>query len=98
LIVVASSGFGGLGACLAACVSPATAGYTAATANIIALNLDACAPESIASVYGLASMGSGFGSMVFALLPMLCVFVLWYVMGPIEGHRSGSWPLAPPQA
>jgi len=35
---------------------------------------------------------------LFALLPMLCVFVLWYVMGPIEGHRSGSWPLAPPQA
>jgi len=118
LIVVASSGFGGLGACLAACVSPATAGYTAATANIIALNLDACAPESIASVYGLASMGSGFGGMVFALLtgwiverysytpafvlfallPMLCVFVLWFVMEPIEGHRIGNWPLAPPQA
>jgi ACS family hexuronate transporter-like MFS transporter len=101
-----------------ACVSLAMAGYTAATANMIALSSDACAPESIASVYGLASMGSGFGGMVFALLtgwiverysytpafvlfallPMLCVFVLWFVMGPIEGHRIGNWPLAPPQA
>jgi hypothetical protein len=35
---------------------------------------------------------------LFALLPMLCVFVLWFVMGPIEGHRIGNWPLAPPQA
>jgi ACS family hexuronate transporter-like MFS transporter len=93
-----------------ACVSLATAGYTAATANMIALSSDACAPESIASVYGLASMGSGFGGMVFALLtgwiverysytpafvlfallPMLSVFVLWFVMGPIEGHRIGT--------
>lgn len=90
-----------------ACVSLAMAGYTTATANMIALSSDACAPDSIASVYGLASMGSGFGGMVFALLtgwiverysytpafvlfallPMLCVFVLWFVMGPIEGSR-----------
>jgi hypothetical protein len=51
-----------------ACVSLATAGYTAATAKMIALSSDACAPESIASVYALASMVSGFGDMVLALL------------------------------
>jgi MFS transporter, ACS family, hexuronate transporter len=51
-----------------ACVSVAMAGYTAATANMIALSSDAVAPDGIASVYGLASMGSGFGGMVFALL------------------------------
>jgi MFS transporter, ACS family, hexuronate transporter len=51
-----------------ACVSIAMAGYTTATANMIALSSDAVAPDRIASVYGLASMGSGFGGMVFALL------------------------------
>jgi len=35
---------------------------------------------------------------LFARLPMPCVFVLWFVMGPIEGHRIGNRPLAPPQA
>jgi ACS family hexuronate transporter-like MFS transporter len=101
-----------------ACVSVAMAGYTAATANMIALSSDACDSDSIASVYGLASMGSGFGGMVFALLtgwiverfsytpafilfallPMLCVFVLWFVMGPIEGSRARNGTLAAGQA
>ena len=66
-----------------------------------------CDPGRIASVWGLASMGSGFGGMVFALvtgwiverysytpafvlfatLPILCVLVLWFVMGPVEARR-----------
>lgn len=89
-------------------VSLAMAGYTAATANMIALSSDAVAPDRIASVYGLASMGSGFGGMVFALLtgwiverfsytpafilfallPMVCVSVLWFGMGPIERQTN----------
>ena len=91
-----------------ACVSLAMAGYTAATANMIALSSDVCDPDRIASVWGLASMGSGFGGMVFALvtgwivehysytpafvlfatLPILCVLVLWFVMGPIESRHQ----------
>jgi ACS family hexuronate transporter-like MFS transporter len=101
-----------------ACVSLAMAGYTAATANMIALGSDVCGPDSIASVYGLASMGSGFGGMVFALLtgwiverysytpafvlfallPILCVLVLWFVMGPIESSHLRNRPLALRQA
>ena len=101
-----------------ACVSLAMAGYTTATANMIALSSDACAPDNIASVYGLASMGSGFGGMVFALLtgwiverysytpafvlfallPTVSVFVLWFVMGPIEGGHIRNSPLALRQA
>jgi MFS transporter, ACS family, hexuronate transporter len=89
-------------------VSVAMAGYTAATANMIALSSDAVTPDRIASVYGLASMGSGFGGMVFALLtgwiverysytpafilfallPIVSVYVLWFVMGPIERQSN----------
>jgi ACS family hexuronate transporter-like MFS transporter len=58
----------------------------------------------VASVYGIASMGSGFGGMVFALvtgwlverysyvpafllfglLPLICVVILWVLMGRLE--------------
>jgi ACS family hexuronate transporter-like MFS transporter len=50
-----------------ALVSIAMAGYTAATANMLAMPADVIPPGGVASVYGLASMGSGFGGMVFAL-------------------------------
>ena len=50
-----------------ALVSVAMAGYTAALANMLAMPADLF-PSGAASVYGLASMGSGFGGMVFALL------------------------------
>lgn len=49
-------------------VSIAMAGYTAALANMLAMPGDEFAAESVASVYGLASMGSGFGGMVFSLI------------------------------
>lgn len=49
-------------------VSIAMAGYTAALANMLAMPSDVFPPEAVASVYGLASMGSGFGGMVFTLI------------------------------
>ncbi len=48
-------------------VSVAMAGYTAALANMLAMPADVL-PSGAATIYGLASMGSGFGGMVFALL------------------------------
>jgi len=51
-----------------ALVSVAMAGYTAALANMLAMPADVFPAAGVASVYGLASMGSGFGGMVFALV------------------------------
>lgn len=51
-----------------ALVSVAMAGYTAALANMLAMPSDYFPAQGVASVYGLASMGSGFGGMVFALV------------------------------
>ena len=49
-------------------VSLAAMGYTAASANLLALPADVFPREVVASVYGLASVGSGLGGMVFSLL------------------------------
>lgn len=49
-------------------VAVAMAGYTAALANMLAMPADVIPAAGVASVYGLASMGSGFGGMIFALL------------------------------
>lgn len=49
-------------------VSIAMAGYTVAVANMLPMPADVFPPDSVASVYGLASMGSGFGGMVFMLV------------------------------
>ena len=46
----------------------AMAGYTAALANMLAMPADVFPSEACASVWGLASMGAGFGGMVFMLL------------------------------
>lgn len=51
-----------------ALVSVAMAGYTAALANMLAMPSDVFPPQAVASVYGLASMGSGFGGMIFTLI------------------------------
>ena len=48
-------------------VSVAMAGYTAALANMLAMPADVFPASAVASVYGIASMGSGFGGMVFML-------------------------------
>jgi ACS family hexuronate transporter-like MFS transporter len=49
-------------------VSIAMAGYTAALANMLAMPADVIPAGGVASVYGLASMGSGLGGMAFALI------------------------------
>jgi ACS family hexuronate transporter-like MFS transporter len=49
-------------------VSIAMAGYTACLASMMAMPADVFTAGAVASVYGLASMGSGFGGMVFMLL------------------------------
>jgi ACS family hexuronate transporter-like MFS transporter len=87
-----------------ALVSLAMAGYTAALASMLAMPSDVFPAQAVASVYGLASMGSGLGGMVFALatgwlvdrysyvpvfwlfglIPLICVAVLWVLMGPLQ--------------
>ncbi len=49
-------------------VAVAMAGYTGALANMLALPTDVFPKNAVASVYGLASMGSGFGGMLFTLI------------------------------
>ena len=49
-------------------VSVAAFGYTGSCANTLAFPADVFPKNMVASVYGLASMGSGFGGMVFAWL------------------------------
>jgi len=43
-------------------------GYTGSLANMLAMPGDVFPKNSVASVYGLASMGSGFGGMLFTLI------------------------------
>jgi ACS family hexuronate transporter-like MFS transporter len=49
-------------------VSVATFGYTGALANMLALPADAYPKRTLATIWGLASMGSGFGGMLFSLM------------------------------
>jgi ACS family hexuronate transporter-like MFS transporter len=49
-------------------VSVATFGYTGCLANLLALPADRYPRNSLASIWGLASMGSGFGGMLFSLI------------------------------
>lgn len=88
--------------------SVAMAGYTAGLANMLALPSDVFPPGRVASVFGLASMGAGFGGMLFSLLtgwlvdrysytpvfigfgllPVVCVILLWTVMGPLHTRQD----------
>jgi len=49
-------------------VSLAMLGYTGCVANMLAFPSDFFPKNVVGSIWGLASMGSGFGGMVFALL------------------------------
>jgi ACS family hexuronate transporter-like MFS transporter len=49
-------------------VSIAMLGYTGSLANMLSMPADVFGKHAVASVYGLASMGSGFGGMVFTLI------------------------------
>jgi len=54
-------------------VSIAMLGYTGALANMLTIPSDVFPKNAVASVYGLASMGSGFGGMLFTLITGLVV-------------------------
>jgi MFS transporter, ACS family, hexuronate transporter len=51
-----------------ALVSMAMLGYTGSCANMLAMPASVFPKNAVASVYGLASMGSGFGGMIFTLI------------------------------
>ena len=85
-------------------VSLAMLGYTGSLANMLSMPADVFPNHAVASVYGLASMGAGFGGMVFTLvtgwvvdhysytpvfigfglLPLVCAFLLWALIGPLR--------------
>jgi len=48
-------------------ISTATFGYCGALANVLAMPRDLYPKNAVASIWGLASMGSGFGGMFFSL-------------------------------
>ena len=50
------------------CVAIAMAGYTGANVSQLAFVVDAFRKESVATVWGIASMGAGFGGMLFTLI------------------------------
>jgi ACS family hexuronate transporter-like MFS transporter len=56
-----------------ALASLATFGYTAALANMLALPADQFPNHTVASVWGFASMGSGFGGMLFSAITGILV-------------------------
>jgi len=49
-------------------ISVATFGYTGCNTNALAFPADVVPKNMVASVWGLASMGSGFGGMLFSWL------------------------------
>lgn len=51
-----------------ALISIATFGYSGALANLLAIPGDVFPTGAVASVWGFASMGSGFGAMIFSLV------------------------------
>jgi ACS family hexuronate transporter-like MFS transporter len=51
-----------------ALISTATLGYTGALANMLAMPADKFPKNTVGSVWGIASMGAGFGGMVFSLV------------------------------
>jgi MFS transporter, ACS family, aldohexuronate transporter len=51
-----------------ALVSVAMLGYTGSLANMLSMPADVFPKADVASVFGLASMGAGFGGMLFALI------------------------------
>jgi ACS family hexuronate transporter-like MFS transporter len=67
-------------------VSLAMLGYTGCCANILAVPSDVFPESAVGSVYGFASMGSGFGGMVFTLLTGWAVDRVSYV--PVKNCRN----------
>jgi ACS family hexuronate transporter-like MFS transporter len=50
-----------------ALISTATLGYTGALANMLSMPADRFPKNTVGSIWGIASMGAGFGGMVFSL-------------------------------
>jgi ACS family hexuronate transporter-like MFS transporter len=93
-----------------ALVSLAMLGYTGCGSIMLAYPADVYPKNVVGSIWGLASMGSGFGGMVFALLtglvidrfsylpvfigfglmPLVCVGILWTLLGPISPLSRGA--------
>ncbi len=95
-----------------ALVSLSTFGYTGCLANALAFPADVFPKHAVASVYGLASMGSGFGGMLFAylagqfvghygykpvfigygILPLIALFCILFLLGPLRPHPKFQQP------
>jgi ACS family hexuronate transporter-like MFS transporter len=98
-------------------LSLAIVGYAGSASNMLAFPADVYPRQAVGSVYGLASMGSGFGGMLFTLLtgwmvdsfgyrpvfmmfglmPLICVAILWWGLGPLDrrplpGRREYATP------
>lgn len=94
-------------------ISLTTFGYTGYTANTLAFPADVFPNRAVASVWGLASMGSGFGGMLFmalsgwligrfgyapvfigyGVLPMLALFCILFLIGPLRADARFQNPL-----
>jgi MFS transporter, ACS family, hexuronate transporter len=76
-----------------ALISIATFGYCGALANLLAIRGDVFPEETLASIWGFASMGSGFGAMIFSLLTGWMVdtysFRLVFVLFGVPRGSSG---------
>lgn len=69
--LMAAAIFIGSGRSAAACIaliSIATFGYSGALANLLAIPGDVFPKDAVASIWGFASMGAGFGGMIFSLV------------------------------
>ena len=99
-------------------VSLATLGYTGCGAIMLAFPADVFPKNVLGSIWGLASMGSGFGGIVFALLtgwvvdhysyvpvfigfglmPMICLLIMWFLVGPLQPRELAGANFRPHQA
>jgi ACS family hexuronate transporter-like MFS transporter len=64
----AAAGFMKSPAACIAVISVATFGYSGSLANLLAVPGDVFPANTVASIWGLASMGAGFGGMLFSLV------------------------------
>ena len=71
-------------------ISLATLGYTGALANMLSMPADVFPKNAIGSIWGLASMGAGFGGMLFSLLTGWAVdrfsytpVFVWFGLAPL---------------
>lgn len=86
-----------------ALISTATLGYTGALANLLAMPADRFPKNTVGSVWGIASMGAGFGGMVFSLVTgwivdhysYVPVFVLFGIVPLIAAGIIWTLPASP---